>query len=213
MCGSLTACRTVLAGSPRRKSLQRPSERLVPVFRSPLPSDGVKRLTCPVDLAPEGIAETPCPRLAGSVFRASGRTVPPGAYTWVCACGGASLPFRAAGPQPAPRDPRGSRPFRTGRKAKPKRPSWNPCGPSRGGCGAVVRVSALPTCAFTHPGSARTRIRTPLEWSLRRGSDPHLRRSRAHNRGSRGTTSLTWRFPYNSESSRRVPLHPGHGVP
>ena len=32
MCGSLPACRTVLAGSPRRRPLQWPSERLVPFF-------------------------------------------------------------------------------------------------------------------------------------------------------------------------------------
>lgn len=103
---------------------------------------------------------------------------------------------------------------------KSKCPSWNPCGPSRGGCGTIIRVPALPISGSTdrkRPHAAtpvlctrsltscprsslplrRPEVSTAVgraardKWSLRRGSNPHLRRSQAHNRGSRGTTSLT----------------------
>ena len=63
-------------------------------------------------------------------------------YEWL-----RSSPFRAAGFPPVPRNPRGSCPFRTGRKVKC--PSWNPCGPSRGGCGTIIRVPALPISGST----------------------------------------------------------------
>ena len=119
MCGSLPACRAALAGSPRRKPLQRPSDRPAPAFRAPLPPDGVKRRACPADLAPEGGAETPCPRLTGFAFRASGRTVPSApARDFAHAAALPSLSRR-----PAFRQHRGTpaAPVPSGREGKPSR--------------------------------------------------------------------------------------------
>ena len=60
-------------------------------------------------------------------------------------------------------------------------------------CNALLKRSSRPSGRRSRRMvSNDEHVRLTLhKWSLRRGSNPHLYRSQAHNRGSRGTTSFT----------------------
>lgn len=125
----------------------------------------------------KGCTETHCPWLTGFVFPASGMYGPLGVvlrnwYTW-----SRSSPFRAAGSPRAPRNPRGSSPFRTGRKSKCVLARL-----TRAASGRHARRSPFACCARRIParrvsplfvnGLMKSRTNVEPKWWRQRGSNP-----------------------------------------